>query len=185
MDFYCHLLLEKLKIPKTQWNEYLKTAKSLSINFNEDPKTRSFLGQSNSTGLVLPAITIHELHQLDIYPQDDKYLKGLASIETKTRSRLSLLAIDAHISLNLESESEWLDQLILATKLIQLLLEEHLYLSSPINLELLIHERDLVYAQIACFCLPCTFLQEINAPTNFLTHTAPKLGQYIIQKRNR
>lgn len=183
MDFYCRMLLEKLQIPKTKWNEYLEYAKTFELNINPTVKPVTFLGQPNSTGIKLSAIAVEELSELGIYPQAECYVKGLATLH-RIKGRISLTALNDHLQ---ESyNSEWLAELITAVKLIQLLLEEYLYMPQRAqNLELLVRERNKVYAQIACFCLPCSFLQEINQPTNFLEYLAPKLGQYIILQRNQ
>ena len=191
MDFYCRLLLEKLAIPKNQWNEYIQAAHEVKIQIDPGIKNAAFLGAPapQHEGIFLSETILQELAALEIKPQAQAYARGLLSVRTEENGRYNLLELHEYLLRRLEQmpkdqvSADWFDQLILAAKLVQLLLHEHLYLQNQtINLEMLVKEQDRVYAQIACYCLPPLFLKTTRNPTVFLEHIAPKLGRYLILK---
>ncbi len=191
MDFYCRLLMEKLEIPKNQWNEWLSAAEVEEIRIDPGIKSAAYLGTPTPMheGIYLSPPILQELAALEIKPQAQAYSKGLLSLRKNDGGRYSMTELDAYLSQRLEQIHEdivstnWLHQLILAAKLLQLLLNEHLYLENKItNIELLVKEQDRVYAQIACYCLPPLFLKNLKNPTVFLEFIAPKLGRYLLSK---
>lgn len=191
MDSYCHLLLEKLAIPKSQWNEYIKKADETTLKIDRGVKYAAYLGTPSvlHEGVFLSKGLRDELAALDIQPTALAYIRGLASVRTCDEGRLSLLSVEESINGRIEQMlsdtvcSNWLGQLILAAKLLQLLLNQHLYIPNKgPDLKLLLEEQDRTLAQIACYCLPVDFLQKIRNPVPFVEQVAPKLGRYILTK---
>lgn len=191
MDFYCRLLLEKLDIPKNQWNKYLRTAQTINIQIDPGCKYAAFLGvpAPMHEGTFLSVNLLHQLTALELRPQAQAYSCGMICLKTEDNQHVDIIEIDAYIHTRIEQiiedqvSTDWIAQLILAAKLIQLLLHEHLYLQNQmINLELLIKEQDRLLAQVACFFLPPSFLKDIRNPVNFLEQIAPKLGRYTIHE---
>lgn len=191
LDFYCRLLLEKLEIPKNQWDEYLLAAPEVEIQIDPGILHAAFLGTPapQHEGTYLSHNLLQELAALGIKPQAQAYSRGLLSIKTEDNGRFNMIELHEYLIKRLEQMPEdevsanWLNQLILAAKLVQLLLHEHLYLQNQTtNLEMLVKEQDRLYSQIACFCLPPMFLKRIRNPTGFIEHIAPKLGRYLVSK---
>lgn len=191
LDFYCRLLLEKLAIPKNQWNKYLQAAEEIEIEIDPGIKNAAFLGNPvpQHEGTLLSPAILQELAALEIRPQAQAYNRGLLSVRTEENTRYNLIELHEYLLRRLEQMPEdemsanWFEQLILAAKLVQLLLHEHLYLQNQIiNLEMLIKEQDRIYAQIACYCLPPLFLKTTQNPIVFLDYIAPRLGRYLLLK---
>jgi hypothetical protein len=189
LDFYCRLLLEKLEIPKNQWNKYLQAAQEVQVEIDPGIKNAVFLGTPvpQHEGTFLSSSILQELAALGIKTQAQAYARGIISLRTEDNARYSLIELNEYLEKRLEQmpndsmSANWFEQLILAAKLVQLLLHEHLYLQNQItNLEMLVKEQDRLYAQLACFCLPPMFLKSIHNPVVFLEHIAPKLGRYLL-----
>jgi hypothetical protein len=183
--------MEKLEIPKNQWNEWLAAAEVEVINIDPGIKSAAYLGIPTPMheGIYLSLPILQELAALEIKPQAQAYSKGLLSIRKDDGGRYNMVELDEYLLRRLEQMPEdtvsanWLYQLILAAKLLQLLLHEHLYLENKLtSIELLVKEQDKIYAQIACYCLPPLFLKSLRNPTVFLEFIAPKLGRYLLLK---
>ncbi len=191
MDFYCRLLLEKLEIPKNQWDKYTQAAHEVEIKIDPGILNAAFLGAPapQHEGTYLSNNLLRELAALGIKPQAQAYSRGLLSLKTEDNERFNIVELHEYLVKRLEQMPEnevsanWFNQLILAAKLVQLLLHEHLYLQNQTtNLEMLVKEQDRLYAQIACYCLPPMLLKKIRNPTGFLEHIAPKLGRYLVSR---
>ncbi len=189
MIIYCRLLLRKLEIPGEYWSEYLEEAESISIDIDSTIKSLVFLGMpvTPKEGMTVSIEALRDLQILGVTPKAQAYRHGLFSLKTNDGSLIDLIAFETDRKNSIanleESEKLWLETLTLGAKLLQLLLQEHLYLNNQmINLEMLIKEQDQNYQEIGCYCLPPSFLSRLKDPTSFLNYTAPQIGRLYFLK---
>ena len=183
--------MKKLGISENEWRRYIEIAKHIEINIDPGIKETAFLGfpTSNDKGTVINPCLGQELAALGIKPQALAYTKGIISLQKNDHTFVSLLSTEEKIGQRLEqiradpSALYWFSQLIQTMKLLQAILLNYIRRpDSNMQAEIVIREQNRIYAELACYCLPQTFLAELKYPLYFTQYVAPYLGRYILTK---
>lgn len=160
---------QALKIPQNEWELIQNDAKQICLAPKVTLDTVIF-GLEDPSGILI----------------NNKHYRpntGLVSTQRKQRPNLTISEALELIQVNIYSSD--IDKLLSSLKQVTLLLNKYMHLSSAHDdVELLITELDLLYAELGMFILPSTFLSKIVVPITFTKFCAPNLGKYIVQQLN-
>lgn len=168
-----------MNISRNEWAYYLEAATREKLYIDPGVYNSAFLGAPTQNGTFLTQTMKEELAKMKIPTLGQYYSHGLISVRLhKDNIRYNLIHLEQYLR-NKVNSNPWLQETVLAAQLIQLLLRIRFKTNRIEEIVLLLNERDFIYSQIACYCLPPAFLKQIINPCLFVEDTAPDLGRYL------